>query len=333
MARDIVVVGGSAGALPPLREILRAFPSDFPAAFFVVIHTSPTTPGMLPMLLESEIRLSASYARDGEAIRTGHVYVAPRDHHLLLDDGRVNVARGPRENGFRPAADPLFRTAAERYGPRVVGLVLSGSLDDGTAGLCLVKRHGGIAVVQDPDEATMSGMPRSAIDRGHVDHVARTAAIPALLTRLVTEPAAAGSASEAAPELDQGTDPAEAGLRGLALDAMPGPPSPFTCPECGGSLWETADDADMLFNCHVGHAYAPDALENGMGERLESALWTALRTLEEHAAFFRRMQGRARERRLAAIAAAYGTKATDVERRAEIVRAALLTDPSVPRDR
>ncbi len=147
-SRDIVVIGGSAGAIPPLRRVLSDLPADLPAALFVAIHLSPNSPAALGTMLAHETRLAVSYARDGRAIRRGHVFVAPPDHHLLIAREQVLVTRGPRENGFRPAVDPLFRTAAAAYGPRVIGIVLSGELDDGTRGLARIKRAGGVAVVR-----------------------------------------------------------------------------------------------------------------------------------------------------------------------------------------
>jgi two-component system chemotaxis response regulator CheB len=329
MPRDIVVVGGSAGALQPLMDLLGELPSSLPATFFVVIHTSPDTPGLLPTLLARRSALAVEYAVDGAPMAFGRVYVAPPDHHLILKNGSMAVTRGPRENGFRPAVDPLFRTAAACHGSRVVGVVLSGGLDDGTSGLAAIKERGGIAVVQHVEEALASGMPSSAIKNVAVDHVVPAAELAPVIARLVAD----GRTREepVMPKAKSAPDPAERGTNGLKHDRQPGPPSAFTCPECGGALWEVTNGDLRRFACHVGHSYSPDALATSMAASLEAALWTALRALEENGAFLRRMQDRAADQGLGTIAEGYGAKARDVEARAEVVRSALVDDV-LPKD-
>lgn len=324
MPRDIVVIAGSAGALQPLSSILGALPASFPASIFVVIHTSPETPGMLPSVLRRRVALPIDYADDGASIEPGHVYIAPPDRHLLLENRHLEVTRGPRENGFRPAADPLFRTAALHYGARVIGIILSGGLSDGIHGLATIKARGGIAVVQQVEEASATSMPKNAIRNVDVDHVVPAAVIPALLMRLVNESAAAEPATAASASAHEEPDRAERGTQGLRDQTMPGPASGFTCPECGGALWETADRTLTRFTCHVGHAYNADALASGMAEKLEQALWTALRVLEENGAFLRRMQERTSNQGLSTIAESFESKADDVEARAEILRSVLV---------
>ena len=326
MARNIVVVGGSAGALQPLMEMLRNVPSSIPASFFVVIHSSPDTPGMLVALLGKQSALTVAYAVDGARVEPGCVYVAPPDHHLLLEDGTMSITRGPRENGFRPAVDPLFRTAAAAHGGRVIGVVLSGGLDDGTRGLAAVKEAGGLAVVQQLDDVVATGMPSSAIRNVAVDHVVAAADLAPLLTRLIG--AASLMKDRVMSEDHRPSDRAERGLHALERDGYPGSPSAFTCPECGGALWELEKDKLTRFACHVGHSYTPDTLATGMAATLEAALWTALRALEENSAFLRRMEERAAINGLEQIADGYGTKAKDVEARAEVVRSALVDDVS-----
>lgn len=327
---DVVVIGGSAGALDPLRQLLRGFPGPVPASFFVVIHSSPDTPGMLPTLLASCTTMPVAFASNGDAIAPGHVYVAPRDHHLLLHPHHVAVTRGPRENGFRPAVDPLFRTAADVFGPRVIGVVLSGGLDDGTRGLAAIKAAGGLAVVQKLDEVFAVGMPASAIRNVAVDHVVPAAELGAVVHRLVHEDRRTREeVVMTRPESDP--EPAARGLHALKDGAFPGPPTTFTCPECGGTLWEVANRNLSRFACHVGHSYTPDALANGMATTLEAALWTAMRVLEENAEFLRRMQKRASDRNLETIAQGYEVRIREVEARAAIVRSALV-DEIVPRD-
>jgi two-component system chemotaxis response regulator CheB len=185
--RDIVVIGGSAGGLEALLKPVATLPADLEAALFVVIHTSNAAEGLMAQILRRSGRLPAYTPQGREAIRHRRIYVAPTDRHLLLDRGHVHVTGGPKENGFRPAVDPLFRTAAAAYGPRVIGVVLSGGLDDGTRGLLSIKRAGGVAVVQRPDDALVTGMPRSAVDNVTVDHVVPAAEIGPLLAELVRD--------------------------------------------------------------------------------------------------------------------------------------------------
>jgi two-component system, chemotaxis family, protein-glutamate methylesterase/glutaminase len=185
--RDIIVVGASAGGVEALSQLARGLPPDLAASIFVVLHLPAGGASALAHILDRAGPLSSSQARDGEPINHAHIYVAPPDHHLLVRRGHVTLVRGPRENNHRPAVDPLFRSAARAYGSRVVGVILSGALDDGTAGLLAVKTRGGVAVVQSPDEALFSGMPTSALHHVNVDHCVPLAEIPRLLNKLSRE--------------------------------------------------------------------------------------------------------------------------------------------------
>jgi two-component system chemotaxis response regulator CheB len=323
----VIVIGGSAGALPVVQRILRRLPTGFPAAIFVVIHTGPSSPGVLPGILAKAGALPASYATDGAPVRPGVVLVAPPDHHLLVKQGHVRVTRGPRENRFRPAVDPLFRTAAKAYGDGVIGIILSGGQDDGVLGLSDIKKSGGTTIAQDPCEAEVSSMPESAIKHIEIDHVLGAEDIAAVLSGLV-----AHGASEASmiPNGDP-RDPAEEGMDALDSGSLPGPPSPFTCPDCGGTLWELRDGAVVRFQCHVGHGFNGDSLVAAQSENLEAALWTALRALEESSTLRRRMAIHARERGMTAIAESYEEHAHDSEDRARLVRRILVG--GTPRDK
>ena len=182
--RDIIVMGASAGGVQVLADLIGSLPADLPASIFIVMHLAPFGTSAMPAILSRSGRLAAVHPRDGESIQHGKVYVAPPDHHLLIEPDRVRISQGPTENGHRPAVDVLFRSAAQVYGPRVVGVVLTGNLDDGTAGLALIKKYHGIAVVQDPEEADYPGMPRSAIAQVNVDHILPLAEIGPLLADL-----------------------------------------------------------------------------------------------------------------------------------------------------
>jgi two-component system chemotaxis response regulator CheB len=235
----------------------------------------------------------------------------------------MRVTRGPRENRFRPAVDPLFRTAAAAYGSRVVGVILSGGQDDGALGLSQIKGHGGTVIAQDPEDADAPSMPESAIRHVAIDHVLRADDMAAVISGLVRMPA--GEETMTADH-DAPRDRAEEGTDALDSNLLPGPPSPFTCPECGGSLWELRDGKIVRFQCHVGHAYNGDSLVAAQSEGLEGALWTALRALEESSSLRRRMAVHARERGMSAIADAYEVQALESEARAGVIRRGLVTD-------
>jgi two-component system chemotaxis response regulator CheB len=362
--RDLIVIGASAGGIQALTELLRGLPADLPAAVLVVVHTSPTSPGVLPQILDRAGPLRAAHAADGEPLRPGRVYVAPPDHHLLVKPadthGRPNprrarkgkpardesdaaihraspddndrglppltlrIVRGPKENGFRPAVDPLFRTAARVGGARTVGVVLSGSLDDGTEGLALIKSYGGTALVQDPAEAHFPSMPASAIQYVEVDHVLPVAKIATALARLANQPLPEGAS--AMPQDAREADVAELGDASLLTGDLPVPPSGFTCPECGGALWELRAGELLKFRCHVGHAYSADALVAEQTRDLEASLWTALRALEESAGLRRRMAQRARRGTWPTIAEDYERQAEDAEARAALIRRTLMVE-------
>jgi two-component system chemotaxis response regulator CheB len=329
LSRDVIVIGGSAGALQALKQVLRALPAGLPGALFVVIHTSPDSPGILPRLLAKDSALPVAYGTDAKPIRPGHVYVAPPNHHLLVKPGHMLVTRGPRENRFRPAVDPLFRTAAIAYGSRVVGVILSGAQDDGVSGLAHVKRHGGVAIAQDPDDAETPSMPENAIRQVSVDHVLRAGDIGAVLAGLVGR-----GRQEAIMTTDKAParDVAEIGTDALNATPPPGPPSPFTCPECGGALWELRDGGLVRFQCHVGHGFSSESLVAAQSDALEAALWAALRALEESAALRRRMADRARERGMTTIARSYEEHAEESDLRAAVVRRALVNAPAANPD-
>lgn len=188
LRHDIVVIGASAGGLWVLEKLVAGLPADLPAAVFIVVHLSAKFPSWLPYILQKSGKLPAVHAVDGAAIEPGRIYVAPPDRHLLVKPEYMRVVLGPKENRFRPAIDPLFRTAALAYGKRVVGVVLSGLLNDGTAGLIDIKEQGGVAIVQDPQEAMFPSMPESAIEHAAVDHILPVADIARVLVHLADEP-------------------------------------------------------------------------------------------------------------------------------------------------
>ena len=319
--RDIVVVGASAGGTEALTKLVRGLPADFPAAIFVVVHFPASASSVLPHILTRAGSLPAMHPDDGDAFRPGRIYVARPDCHLMIRDGRLSVRRGPRENTSRPAIDPLFRSAARTAGQRVIGIVLSGNLDDGTAGLLSIKQHGGVAVVQAPETAHYPGMPRSAIDHVPVDYVLPIERMPALLVELTSGQAATEEVVPMDPDDSMSGD--DEGL--VDRQTQPGSPSTMTCPECHGSLWETREGALVHFRCRVGHAYTAESLLAHQADQLEAALWTALRSLEEHAALSRRLAARASGRGHSHSASAFTEQAMDAEHHASTIRNVLST--------
>ncbi len=290
---DIIAVGTSAGGVETLSRLVRGLPSGFPASFFIVCHFPAGVRSALPEILSREGALLAAHAVDGEPFHPGHIYVAPPDRHLLIGpDRRVRLSRAARENRHRPAIDPLFRSAARYYGSRVIGVILSGALSDGVAGLMAVRAAGGLAVVQDPSDALFADMPRNAVKVAGADHVVKAADLAFFLADLVQNQAASNRVGELDP-IDLMQDVVEEDMNRQGLDERRGEVSVFTCPECGGALWQTAQPDLIQFRCHVGHVYNGDILLSEQSEALEAALWTAVRTFREKSILARQLANRA----------------------------------------
>jgi two-component system chemotaxis response regulator CheB len=319
--RQIVVVGASAGGVEATAELVRSLPADLPAAVLVVVHISSNAPSALPGILSRHGSLHAHHPLDGEALRNGVVYVAPPDHHLLVEGGRVRVVRGPRENGHRPAIDPLFRSAARYFGDRAVGVVLSGVLDDGSAGLRVLADAGGVAVVQDPDDAMYDPMPRHALAVVESAHVAPLADIGSLLAKLVDElDALPGAEPMESDRMDVELSLATMEVDGPGQGESVGPASHFSCPDCHGVLNEIKDTAGVRYRCRVGHAWSPQSLLAAQTMTLETALWMALRTLEEKASLSRRLAGRAEGQGAPHSERRFLEQAADAQQGADVIR-------------
>jgi two-component system, chemotaxis family, protein-glutamate methylesterase/glutaminase len=286
MARkDIVVIGASAGGLEAVLSLVGCVPQDLPASLFLVLHQSPGWKSALPQLLAKAGPLRAGHPADGEPIEPGRIYVAPNDHHMLLEAGCVRITRGPRENRFRPAVDPLFRSAAYIYGPRTVGVVLSGALDDGTSGLYTVKLRGGTAIVQEPSDATVSAMPLNALQHTEADYILPAADIGELLERVVREPAPQarrvppGEDEKTLHEIRIAQGRTEAGQDFTRFGTL----TPFTCPECRGVLTRVNEGRIARFRCHTGHALSRETLLSAIARNVEDSLYDAVRALDEAA--------------------------------------------------
>ena len=331
--RDVVVVGASLGGVDALQALVGGLPADLPAAVFVVQHVAAASPGVLGGILDRRGPLPARLAQDGEPVEPGRIYVAPPDRHLLVTPGAVRLSDGVRENRARPAVDPLFRSAAVAYRSRVVGVVLTGALDDGAAGLRAVTRCGGLAVVQDPADAAYPDMPRHALAASPGARCAPVSDLGPLLGQLTRQPAPAPPpvpgdlaaedrltrrALAPLPADDMADDPDEMDI----LDEL-GDRIPLSCPDCGGALWHLHDGPPPRYRCHVGHAYTARSLMDGQAQATEQALVVALRTLEERARMLQRMAAEDRQRDRAGGGADYAARAAELEGHADHLRRVL----------
>jgi two-component system chemotaxis response regulator CheB len=327
------VIGASTGGVEAVAKIVQGLPETLPATLCVVVHTTPQSPSAMPQILSRQGPLPATHPVDGEAIELWHIYVAPPDRHMLIERGRLRTVRGPKANRTRPAVDPLFRSAALAYGPRVVGVVLTGALDDGTAGLLAIKRRGGLTVVQDPHDAMVPSMPESALAYTQIDHVASLAEMPALLMRLVDEPARDGTEAKllAGKLLRYEANMAETAEGTMARGETPGTLSELTCPECGGPIYELRDGKLVRFRCRSGHAYSAESMAAQQAETTEAALWEAVNTLMESAELSERMAHDAHLRGHDRVAERFEERMRESNRRAELIRGVLRNgDSTIP---
>jgi two-component system chemotaxis response regulator CheB len=281
-----------------MQELVGRFPANLPAAVFIVLHVASELPSMLPQILGRSGPLPVKHAEDGDRVQPGRILIAPPDRHLTIEDGVVRVSRGPRENRHRPAIDPLFRTAARVFDSRVIGVILSGHLDDGAAGLHAIRLRGGLCIVQDPNEATAPQMPKAALQHGGADYVLPKGKIGIQITSLVnncgreamvkkgSNAKASSKKQKAKPVVASG---AEANLTVSRPGEGEGTPSTFACPECSGVLWELKEGELVRFRCRVGHSYTMNALAQDQMRAAEEALWAAMRALEEKAALATRI--------------------------------------------
>jgi two-component system, chemotaxis family, protein-glutamate methylesterase/glutaminase len=319
--RDLIVIGASAGGVQALQRLAADLPPELPAAILVVLHMMQSGTSVLASILDRAGPLPATQAHDGERPERGHIYVAPPNSHLLLRGPDIHLSHGPRENGHRPAIDPLFRSAARAFGPRTIGIVLSGTLDDGTDGLRLIKQRGGATVVQDPDDAAYGDMPRSAVEYVDPDVVVPLAGMVEELHGLLDVPLQPPPTEGIADPDQQPVDLVEVEYGREPPDGLP---SALTCPDCGGVLHERDEDAVVRFACRVGHAYSPESLVEQQGAALESALWKAMRTLEERADLLRRMSRRAERSGSTGTHQRFDRRAEGVAGQADLIRETIL---------
>jgi two-component system chemotaxis response regulator CheB len=321
----LVVVGASVGGVEALQSLVAGLPPQFPAAVLVVLHIPAHPPSQLHAILARAGALPVTTAEDGEAIVPGHIYVAPADRHLLVEGERLRVTRGPKENRLRPAVDVLFRSAAYTAGPRAIGVVLSGVLDDGTAGLWAIKDRGGAALVQSPQDALFASMPESALQHVAVDYTLAAADMPAVLSQLAHERGAARGHGR--PSDAMGLEVA-IGLEGNALQGgvmQLGPVSPNTCPECHGMLVRIQEGPIVRYRCHTGHAFSLQTLLAGVNEEIDATLWGAVRAIEERILLLREMELLAKERQDTATAQQYAAQAQATAQHVQQIRELVLS--------
>lgn len=300
---DLVVIGASAGGVEVLKRLVSDLPEDLHAAVCIVLHMAPASPSALAGILERSGPLPCRFAGDDGALHFGEIVVAPPDRHMVVQDGRVKLTVGPRENGHRPAIDVLFRSAAAAREGRVIGVVLTGSRDDGTLGLAVIKEHGGAAVVQSPDDATYPAMPSSALALVAVDAVAPADRIGATIAAIVN-----------GEQLPEGTGPSAPPADPEVGDRLTG-----VCPECGGVLTELAEDGVARWECHVGHRYSPASFADAQAQNVEAALWTATRALRDRGALLRRLAEQTEGRGQSRSAQSFRRQSEDAYRQAELI--------------
>ncbi len=328
---DIIVIGASAGGVEALMKFVRELPAKIPAAIFIVLHIPPQNPSMLPTILSRAGHLPTLHPADHTPIEQGSIYIAPPDHHMILEQGQIRIIRGPKENRHRPAIDVLFRSAAVAYGPRVVGVVLTGALDDGTAGLLAIKQCGGIAMVQEPSEAVYPEMPRSALAHVAIDYTLPLTPLAHQVVHLTTMEVDETMKRSTPEDMQKELALTKMELRYQNSEDHVGTPSQYSCPECGGVLWEIQDDKLVRFRCRVGHAFSMDSMMAEQSEAIEEAMWAALKTLEEQVSISRRMAEQARKNGHEWMVQRFEERQQEAEKRVKLLVAALQkSEPPLP---
>jgi two-component system, chemotaxis family, protein-glutamate methylesterase/glutaminase len=328
MAHDIIVIGASAGGVESLTKLVGALPKNLAASIFIVQHLPPHRESMLPEILQRVSKLPVSRASDQQTISKNKILVAPPDKHLVVEDSHVRLFRGPHENHSRPSIDVLFRSAALAYGDRVVGVVLSGSLDDGTAGLKAIKDAGGVAIVQDPEEAIHASMPLNAALGVSVDSILPLTQIAARLTELASNSV---KGKKAKKKLDRNLAKTELQMariepENIKKEGEYGDPSVYSCPDCRGVLWEIREGKAFRFRCRTGHGYIPELLSEQQSDVIEASLWAALTALEEKSSLSLRLARKFSSYGDAMAADRFRMKSEDALEKAQILRHVLMQE-------
>jgi two-component system, chemotaxis family, protein-glutamate methylesterase/glutaminase len=331
--QNIIVIGASAGGLEPLQDLVSQLPANFGAAVFVAWHMPPEAPSLLPQILARLTDLRVSQPVDNEKIETGRIYCAAPDHHLVINDDRVRLSRGPKENHFRPSIDVLFRSAAWSYGARASGVILSGCLDDGVSGLFAIKQLGGKAVVQDPAEALFPDMPLNAMKAVEVDHSVSVKDMGGLLRRIAAERGGGNGHHQLLKNMEIEIKIAleEDALKSGALEL--GEKTAYTCPECHGALVQIVEGRTVRFRCHTGHAFSLNTLLAEVTKSIENSLWSSLRVIEESQLLMNHVADHLGENGNREAAADLMQKVEDAKRRAQGVRQLVLNNEILSADK
>jgi two-component system chemotaxis response regulator CheB len=317
--RDIIAIGTSAGGLEALDEVVGQLPTDLPASIFIVQHMAPhNTAAALLHRLGRHKAFDCKLADHGEVFKPGKIYIARPDYHLLVKKTTLLVTKGARENRYRPGIDPLFRSAAVTHGPRVIGVILTGMLDDGTAGLLAIKKCGGVTVVQDPRDATYPDMPQSALLHLKVDHCVPISEMGRLLEDLTH--GHARKRMQIPRDVSTEAAIAERVLSDVAQVNGLGNQVPYNCPNCGGVLWEVENPSVQRYRCHTGHSFTASALLVSQSEKIEETLWISLRMFEERKNLLNNM---AHKETNSHVKRSYAERAKETEVHIERVRAML----------
>lgn len=323
---DIVVVGSSAGGIPALTALMRSLPRDYPASVFIVQHLSPNAESILPQMLARSGNIPVKHPEDGEKIEAGHAYIAPPDLHMLVEKDRILIKRGPKENLFRPSVDALFRSAGYMYGPRVVGVVLSGYLNDGTSGLWTIKRLGGVAVVQDPKESLYRDMPANVLEYVKVDHILRVSEMGDLLVELYGKKPAPEIPEATPEEMERIQAEVIIAAQGNAYEMgimQMGEVVPISCPECHGALIKIEEGTVVRFRCHTGHAFSADSLLENISASIEEELWKSISRIEETNILLNRLGNHFADTGRTRLSEFYFKKAGEVAKKAHAVHEAI----------
>lgn len=299
-ARDIVVIGASAGGVEALISLVKSFSADLPAAVFIVLHVPPGSQGLLASILRRNANLPTSFPENGEPIRQRHIYVAPPDKHLLLRRSKIILSSGPTHNRHRPGIDPLFKSAAKHMGRRTIGIILTGFLDDGSEGLAAIQNAGGYTIVQDPKDALVPFMPRHALSRIRPDICLPLQQIGPHINEICRQ---------LLPERNILNNEEESST-----------PTTITCPECHGVINEIHASAGTRYECQVGHSFTPQGLLDAQSDDLEHALWAAVRSLEEGASLSRKLAEKAGSNNRPTAAKQYRENANHRSQHAKILR-------------
>jgi two-component system, chemotaxis family, protein-glutamate methylesterase/glutaminase len=326
--RSVIVIGASAGGVEALTRLCGLFPKNLAAVVIIALHITPNATSRLPQILSRVSQIPVRHARNGDPIQNGQILVAPPNHHVYINNHTIKLSTGPRVNGARPAIDVLFQSAAYTFGPGVIGVLLSGMLDDGTDGLLEISRAGGVALVQDPDEAAFASMPQNAIQKVAVDAVLPIDQLAEKIIAFTGEQVSDIQPAVGRVQMMERKDPPYEELiedrRLFETDADENPRSLLICPDCGGVLWELKKNGLSHYRCQIGHAYSEESLVALQSNQLENALWTAVRALEERSMLAKRLANRMQERKATRSAQQFQLAAREADRTGEIIRKVLI---------